>query len=238
MVTQRRCSVEGCDSSHKIRKGLCVKHYMRMRMRGTTDPRPPWVPSQCLIDDCLSDAVTRGLCRLHYSRWQRRGDALHKPRVPVKDCIVEGCAEPHSALGYCQVHYRLSRPECEVDGCAKPRVGRGLCSTHYMRWKMHGDPNVVFPKGQGEWKDPELLTYDGVHRRVRKHRGKARDYSCTLCPEQAAEWSYDHKDPDERTTWVTGQTGNQIMVVFSHKIEHYEPLCRSCHRRRDPRRPK
>ena len=41
----------------------------------------------------------------------------------------------------------MSRPECRMGGCAKESRGRGLCSTHWLRWRNHGDPNVVKVSG-------------------------------------------------------------------------------------------
>lgn len=37
--TDRQCSVADCDGRHKSR-GLCEKHYIRLRLRGTTAPAP------------------------------------------------------------------------------------------------------------------------------------------------------------------------------------------------------
>lgn len=39
------------------------------------------------------------------------------------------------------------RAPCTVDGCEKESRGRGLCSTHWLRWRKHGDPNIVLQPG-------------------------------------------------------------------------------------------
>lgn len=59
--------------------------------------------------------------------------------------------------------------------------------------------------------------YAGAHWRMAKLRGPARGYQCVDCPEQAAEWSY--VGPPE--------------VTFSTDPAHYQPRCRSCHRKLD-----
>lgn len=37
---------------------------------------------------------------------------------------------------------------CTFPGCPKAAKARGWCSTHYARWRAHGDPAVVLPKGR------------------------------------------------------------------------------------------
>jgi hypothetical protein len=60
-------------------------------------------------------------------------------------------------------------------------------------------------------------------------RGAAADYLCEHCGVAAAQWAYDHKDSDERT----GDVGGGRFYAYSVKIEHYIPLCLSCHWRFD-----
>lgn len=36
---------------------------------------------------------------------------------------------------------------CTVAGCRRPLEARGLCAKHYQRWRVHGDPTVVKPRG-------------------------------------------------------------------------------------------
>lgn len=37
-TTQRTCSVDGCEKlANRVKSGLCEKHYMRLRRRGTTE---------------------------------------------------------------------------------------------------------------------------------------------------------------------------------------------------------
>jgi hypothetical protein len=61
-----------------------------------------------------------------------------------------------------------------------------------------------------------------VHQRIYKLRGRAAGHACALCSRPAAEWSYDHADPDER---LDGKRG-----PYSIDPTHYRPLCLSCHR--------
>lgn len=66
--------------------------------------------------------------------------------------------------------------------------------------------------------------YQSFHTRLRRDRGSAAEQRCVDCDQRAEEWSYDHQDPEE-----LAQDG----VRYSVKPEHYQPRCRSCHRRLD-----
>lgn len=36
---------------------------------------------------------------------------------------------------------------CAVQDCDRSAIARGWCNRHYQRWRKHGDPQVVLPKG-------------------------------------------------------------------------------------------
>lgn len=71
----------------------------------------------------------------------------------------------------------------------------------------------------------EVTTYSGVHMRLIRERGSAREHVCS-CGEPAAEWAYDHTDPEERVD------GNRNRP-FSLDLSRYSPKCLPCHRRAD-----
>lgn len=73
-MDKKICSVAECTT--KVRaKGLCGRHYERMRAHGdtTTDNRATG-PKRCIIEGCTGTVVGRGWCSNHYSRWWRHGD--------------------------------------------------------------------------------------------------------------------------------------------------------------------
>lgn len=82
------------------------------------------------------------------------------------------------------------------------------------------------PKWRGD-----AIEYTALHNRLGVVRGRPSGYQCSRCPERAAEWAYDHLDPDERRNQVGRDDG-----PFSVDLDHYMPLCVSCHRRFDYRR--
>jgi hypothetical protein len=57
-------------------------------------------------------------------------------------------------------------------------------------------------------------TYQRNHRRVRAARGKASEYECADCEEEAKEWS-------------------QIHNTAGDDPKHYEPRCHKCHQKYD-----
>jgi hypothetical protein len=59
------------------------------------------------------------------------------------------------------------------------------------------------------------ITYQALHRRIRRRRGNASQYTCTDCPAQATDWSQVH-----------GTDGLDLDA-------DYAPRCRSCHIRYD-----
>ncbi|MGQ0480000.1 MAG: hypothetical protein ACT4O0_03070 [Pseudonocardia sp.] len=112
-------------------------------------------------------------------------------------------------------------PLCAVTGCPGPRYARGWCVTHYRRWQRHGDPR---PDQPIRARQPGADGYSAALNRLRATRGRAAELRCADCAADAACWSYDGTDPDERTDPDTGRR-------FSLDLDHYRPRCRFCHRR-------
>ncbi|GJJ22298.1 HNH endonuclease signature motif containing protein [Mycolicibacterium mageritense] len=74
-MTDRTCSIDGCDRKHYGR-GLCNAHYKRQRKGKPVDDRPLRVHyEECTVDGCdRKPSGGRGLCGLHYHRWMYWGD--------------------------------------------------------------------------------------------------------------------------------------------------------------------
>lgn len=108
---------------------------------------------------------------------------------------------------------------CSIGGCEKRHEGLGYCAMHYQKFKKYGDPLG------GRWFQSADRSYPTAHYRVRRDRGPAAAQQCQHCPEPAAEWAYDHTDPDELLGVDHGRR-----VPYSLDPARYMPLCVDCHR--------
>lgn len=200
--------------------------------------------TQCSIDGCTGTAKARGWCQAHYMRWRTTGDtgpALVVRRQAGRTCSVDGCTRPHSGRGFCGTHLRRFNlygdpgpaeiearnpgAVCKIDGCARPAEGRGWCNAHYLRWRATGDPLTPLLEHAPAWRG-DAVGYSGLHRRLRKARGRVSELVCVECGNPAQHWAYDHADPDEK---FDAQRG----LPFSTDLDRYQPMCQPCHRRFD-----
>lgn len=96
------CSVDGCGSPFYC-KGLCGRHYARLRKYG--DPSICWPTKRtgCMVEGCHRQHHAHGLCGSHQSR-RASGDL----RADVSDRIT-GRPPKGDAAGYDAAHRRLSR---------------------------------------------------------------------------------------------------------------------------------
>lgn len=101
-----KCIVVGCDNEKIAAKGMCSKHYARVRRKGTTSIEYVNKGKQCKIEDCKEDAHLDGYCHTHYKRKWYHGDPLLKG-VSVKGelCCIDNCQENVRTSGLCKNHY-------------------------------------------------------------------------------------------------------------------------------------
>ena len=70
--------------------------------------------------------------------------------------------------------------------------------------------------------------YKTAHIRVKRQRGRAKDYPCFQCGNPAFDWAYRHNDPDEKYGATQG-----YRAPFSNNPDFYEAMCKTCHRNYD-----
>ena len=234
------CAYEGCTKPVKCR-GFCSAHYERLRKHGSPAVVMPPVPppirrlhQTCTIEGCDLPHLALGYCNSHYRRFQRYGDPTFDGRRHAQTCTIEDCDKGAHGHGWCRSHWARWRshgdplwaPEvftsCIVADCDRsPRSRRSpFCETHYYRIRRNGHLGVLDMRA-------EVVGYRAAHSRIETDRGPARQHRCTDCGERADHWSYDHADPDH----LIGPAPH--FLPYSLDVHHYEPRCRTCHRRFD-----
>jgi hypothetical protein len=66
-----------------------------------------------------------------------------------------------------------------------------------------------------------VTLYNHVHYVLVQTRGLARNHLCR-CGKRASDWAYQHNGDPEVYDEESGRP-------FSEDLDHYEPMCRSCH---------
>jgi hypothetical protein len=122
--------------------------------------------------------------------------------------------------------------QCPVEGCEKPQNYNGMCKLHASRVARHGDPfaytshrerNLARGEANPNWTGSNA-TYSAIHQRLPRVKGRAADHPCAECGGNAKQWSYDHADPDERTS---------EFGPYSTDLDRYIPRCVPCHKTLD-----
>lgn len=131
----KRCTVDGCDLT-VLARGMCSKHYWRMKRHGTTDSsalahqrRDPI----CSVDGCWGVHAAHGYCSKHYQRWLHHGHPQggrfhHGPQI-----------------GYQRAHQIVRELNGKATGypCAH-------CAAQADEWAYdHADPNELIGTDHG-----------------------------------------------------------------------------------------
>jgi len=160
----------------------------------------------------------------------------------VRKCAhPKGCSKPIKSYGWCSTHYsrilrtgspgssdttriyRRTDRRCSIQECGSKHFSKGFCQKHYFRLRRNGDPDVVTRDVGGPG-----IGYRAAHYRIQKDRGLAAAHKCQFCNGAAAQWAYDHQDPDARIDQTTTSK-----CIYSTNPAHYFPLCARCHKQFD-----
>ena len=154
---------------------------------------------------------------VEYKRGRERGNA-HRPLTRSLDSTKEGL----------EVNSTQNGKSCSLEGCNEKHHAHGYCGPHAYRFKKYGSPTVDGPGRRAGRNRLSVPGYAGVHKRLNRDIGPARERTCVDCGSCAEEWSYDGGCPNEvKATW-----GGSILS-YSADMSRYSPRCRRCHRRRD-----
>jgi len=104
-MSERTCSEDGCDGE-RLARGLCSKHYQRLRDHGPDFvPRPKPDPDRkCSVEGCSNGSKLKGMCPKHYYRMRRHGTTGDPVPKAAGECRVEGCDEFVKARELCSLH--------------------------------------------------------------------------------------------------------------------------------------
>jgi len=172
--------------------------------------------------------------------------------MPQRNCSVDGCERVSVARGLCNGHYQrhrsgkdMSAPlresasrtpglRCSAEGCDREVLvaARMLCQAHYKRWQRTGViGGELRPAYTGD-----QMNYRRAHELLALARGPASNHDCAGCGAAADEWAYDHADPLE--SLMPHDAVQHAGFAYSLNFDHYQPMCRSCHRSADLNRGK
>jgi hypothetical protein len=120
-----------------------------------------------------------------------------------------------------------------INDCVATDDGpHGLCKMHKSRLDRQGDPMIFIPQAERNlprgprhrsWTG-DNASYRAMHQRVKALHGRPSTHTCVDCGGQAAHWSYNHDDPNEKQC----DAG-----PYSLNVESYKPRCVSCHKKFD-----
>lgn len=160
---------------------------------------------ECAVEDCGKGIRSRGHCYAHYMKLWRYGDAEYQRTWDRADLS----GQRFGALVAIRTEGIYWICKCDCGKEAKALVG----DLNRRSKSSCGDRSAH--------RREALVGYGAMHCRLRTDRGRAADYLCIDCGEWAAQWSYDHADPD-------GLMDGSL--PYSLKSSHYDPRCVPCHK--------
>lgn len=114
----------------------------------------------------------------------------------------------------------LVRCDCGTEKELPLQNLQGGATTNCADRSVHPDPRRKEEPG-----------YHGAHQRVHAAKGKASAHRCSRCGEQAEQWAFSNGD----LGMLREAEGKDAGLAYSLDPEHYEALCRPCHKRFDQR---
>lgn len=122
------------------------------------------------------------------------------------------------------------RKACSVSGCSKPARARGrYCDGHLKRIRATGSPGPATTRVM----NGDESGYDAAHARVKRKRGKASEHACVGCCGQAQDWALIHGSPGIKPASI--RPSGRRQGPYSLDPDHYQPMCKACHKRYDMR---
>lgn len=182
-MSQRSCSVDGCQNVRKRAGGLCSTHY-RQAVR---DGHIARLTTACTVGGCTNVIPEElpesgGLCTKHHKRMLRRGTTDDPDPYP-ETCELFYCEAPYFALGLCERHYKN---QWQRDQTILRWIARSLEPPEMCRCSRCGDkfPRAHFQGPRAQY-CPNCKPQVSAEQKVRwweKNRPElVTEYTCKYC---------------------------------------------------------
>lgn len=240
-MSDSSCSVPDCSHGGKFIKGLCTKHYQRLRKHGDPLWEPATPKTGCDFPGCARPHAARGYCNTHLQRHYRTGTAEHRPPFAPTECTIDGCTSDAQSRGYCVKHYtravkygdplKLMRvrngqpPEtCTIGGCHAAHHARGYCLDHYRQDHHLRNREERNRRAKENYlADPDAYALRSTRRR-RGLRAGLTDF------EADASASYRHAIKADPCAYCGGPAkhADHVFPVAKGGTDHWWNLTRAC----------
>lgn len=134
-MVKRTCTVDDCDNP-VYAKGLCNKHYLRLRRNG--DPIVKSLrPTICSIPDCGRKIAGKGLCDKHYQRLRSHGDPYNHGNLRGQELDYKFRYHAPGPFGDECVEWPVGRDQ---DGYGILQHRRKTVRAHRLSYELHHGP--------------------------------------------------------------------------------------------------
>lgn len=123
------CGVDSCENSAVV-QGMCRKHYMRLKRKGSTSDTRKNARRECIESGCGNLAAAHGLCDRHY-RLSRYVPTTHEGR----HCAL--CSDPipkerNSRSKYCGMDCKIRATQSERNRRYRLKNKYGLTESDFQ----------------------------------------------------------------------------------------------------------
>lgn len=207
-MTTKLCKVENCGGNIHA-KGLCKKHYYRLRIHGSTDLKE--FSKNCTVEGCAGKSIAKGLCTTHYLR-QRRHGSTDKPKFVREKLIEHGlsycpkCNQTKPLDNFCKDKYTAFGVSIYCKICDREK-GK-------LRYKNHKDKHI-----NNRLRKKFGITLNEYHDLLKQQNGV-----CAICGNPPKEnkpmLSVDHDHKTKKLRGILCSSCNQGIGLFHDNIEH------------------